>query len=85
MSCGRVNSPGPSLAGTSVPARKDPQEHQGPRGQVFVRGVVNRNRALEAERNRIAVVMIRLARVGARKQPYYRIVVIERDRARTGR
>ena len=27
------------------------------------------------ERNCIAVVMIRLARVGARKQPYYRIVV----------
>jgi len=31
------------------------------------------------------VVMIRLARVGARKQPYYRIVVIEKDRARNGR
>jgi small subunit ribosomal protein S16 len=44
-----------------------------------------RNRALEAERNRIAVVMIRLARFGARKQPYYRIVVIEKDRARNGR
>jgi small subunit ribosomal protein S16 len=41
--------------------------------------------ALESERNRIAVVMIRLARVGARKQPYYRIVVIEKDRARNGR
>ena len=38
-----------------------------------------------AERNRNAVVMIRLARVGARKQPYYRIVVIEKDRARNGR
>ena len=43
------------------------------------------NRALEFERNRIAVVMIRLARIGARKQPYYRIVVIEKDRARNGR
>jgi small subunit ribosomal protein S16 len=31
------------------------------------------------------VVMIRLARVGATKQPYYRIVVIEKDRARNGR
>jgi small subunit ribosomal protein S16 len=41
--------------------------------------------ALDFERNRIAVVMIRLARVGARKQPYYRIVVIEKDRARNGR
>ena len=29
--------------------------------------------------------MIRLARVGARKQPYYRIVVIEKERARNGR
>ena len=31
------------------------------------------------------MVMIRLARVGATKQPYYRIVVIEKDRARNGR
>ena len=31
------------------------------------------------------MVMIRLARVGACKQPYYRIVVIEKDRARNGR
>jgi small subunit ribosomal protein S16 len=29
--------------------------------------------------------MIRLSRRGARKQPYYRIVVIEKDRARDGR
>ncbi len=29
--------------------------------------------------------MIRLARVGARKQPYYRVVVIEKGRARNGR
>jgi ribosomal protein S16 len=29
--------------------------------------------------------MIRLARFGARKQPYYRIVAIEKDRARNGR
>ena len=41
--------------------------------------------ALDFERNRIAVVMIRLARFGARKQPYYRIVAIEKDRARNGR
>jgi small subunit ribosomal protein S16 len=45
----------------------------------------DRNRASHFERNRIAVVMIRLARFGARKQPYYRIVVIEKDRARNGR
>lgn len=31
------------------------------------------------------MVMIRLARFGAKKQPYYRIVVIEKDRARNGR
>lgn len=31
------------------------------------------------------MVMIRLARVGAKKQPYYRIVAIEKDRARNGR
>jgi len=29
--------------------------------------------------------MIRLARVGARNQPHYRVVVIEKDRARNGR
>ncbi len=29
--------------------------------------------------------MIRLSRVGARKQPYYRVVVIEKERARNGR
>lgn len=31
------------------------------------------------------VLMIRLARVGARKQPSYRIVVIDKQRARNGR
>ena len=31
------------------------------------------------------VLMIRLSRVGARKQPHYRVVVIEKDRARNGR
>jgi small subunit ribosomal protein S16 len=31
------------------------------------------------------VLMIRLARMGARKQPFYRIVVIEKERARNGR
>jgi small subunit ribosomal protein S16 len=31
------------------------------------------------------VLMIRLARFGARKQPYYRVVVIEKGRARNGR
>jgi small subunit ribosomal protein S16 len=29
--------------------------------------------------------MIRLARTGARKQPQYRVVVIEKERARNGR
>lgn len=31
------------------------------------------------------MLMIRLSRRGARKQPYYRIVVIEKERARDGR
>jgi small subunit ribosomal protein S16 len=31
------------------------------------------------------VLMIRLARFGARKQPYYRVVVIEKRLARNGR
>jgi small subunit ribosomal protein S16 len=31
------------------------------------------------------VLMIRLARFGARKQPYYRVIVVEKDRARNGR
>jgi small subunit ribosomal protein S16 len=31
------------------------------------------------------VLMIRLARFGARKQPYYRVVVIDKERARNGR
>jgi small subunit ribosomal protein S16 len=32
-----------------------------------------------------SVLMIRLARFGARKKPYYRVVVIEKERARNGR
>jgi len=31
------------------------------------------------------VLMIRLKRMGARKQPYYRVIVIEKERARDGR
>ena len=31
------------------------------------------------------MLMIRLSRVGARKQPYYRVVVIDKERARNGR
>ena len=51
----------------------------------LAKGLEDTNRAPDFERNRIAVVMIRLARFGARKQPYYRIVAIEKDRARNGR
>jgi small subunit ribosomal protein S16 len=32
-----------------------------------------------------SVLTIRLARTGARKQPHYRVVVIEKERARNGR
>ncbi len=45
-------------------------------------GTLNTNRVL---RGFTPVLMIRLARVGARKQPHYRVVVIEKDRARNGR
>ena len=31
------------------------------------------------------MLMIRLARVGAPKKPYYRVVVIDKERARNGR
>ena len=31
------------------------------------------------------MLMIRLSRTGARKQPHYRVVVIEKQRARNGR
>lgn len=31
------------------------------------------------------MLVIRLARVGARKQPHYRVVVIDKERARNGR
>lgn len=31
------------------------------------------------------MLMIRLARMGARKQPFYRVVVIDKERARNGR
>jgi small subunit ribosomal protein S16 len=31
------------------------------------------------------VLIIRLARIGARKQPHYRVVVIDKERARNGR
>lgn len=31
------------------------------------------------------MLMIRLARFGARKKPFYRVVVIEKERARNGR
>lgn len=31
------------------------------------------------------MLIIRLARIGARKQPHYRVVVIEKERARNGR
>jgi small subunit ribosomal protein S16 len=39
----------------------------------------------ETKRGNKPVLMIRLSRRGARKQPVYRIIVIEKDRARDGR
>src|SRR5579859_310981 len=43
------------------------------------------SRVFQRERIQLPVLMIRLARIGARKQPYYRVVVIEKERARNGR
>jgi len=40
---------------------------------------------LTARKDYIYVLMIRLARIGAPKKPYYRVVVIEKERARNGR
>ena len=40
---------------------------------------------IDERKETASVLMIRLSRRGARKQPYYRIVVIEKDRARDGR
>lgn len=36
------------------------------------------------EERKLPVLMIRLSRRGARKQPVYRIVIIEKERARDG-
>jgi small subunit ribosomal protein S16 len=53
--------------------------------QSLARTPLDANVFVRFERKCIAVVMIRLARVGATKKPYYRVVVIEKDRARNGR
>ena len=44
-----------------------------------------RNNRKQQERNSSSVLTIRLSRRGARKQPHYRVVVIEKERARNGR
>jgi len=44
-----------------------------------------RNNRKQQERNSSSVITIRLSRRGARKQPHYRVVVIEKERARNGR
>jgi len=43
------------------------------------------NNRKQQERNSSSVLTIRLSRRGARKQPHYRVVVIEKERARNGR
>jgi small subunit ribosomal protein S16 len=40
---------------------------------------------MEGSRRKSLVLTIRLARIGKKKKPYYRVVVIERTRARDGR
>src|SRR5215470_18006840 len=72
MSCAAGFPPGPWLASMRVAFAA--------RSRIF-RGTQIETRI----ERKFIVVMIRLARVGARKQPYYRVVVIEKDRARNGR
>jgi small subunit ribosomal protein S16 len=62
-------------------------EHPPMKGQLSGLQVVRRRRAgtLTSRKGQNSVLMIRLSRRGARKQPHYRIVVIEKDRARDGR
>ena len=52
---------------------------------LVIQDRVQKNRDLPDFERKCTVVMIRLARVGATKKPYYRVVVIEKDRARNGR
>ena len=47
--------------------------------------LANRRRLGMTGKETRSVLMIRLARTGARKQPNYRVVVIEKERARNGR
>jgi small subunit ribosomal protein S16 len=72
-------------AGTPVHQRVNPGWKQAWRGSAGPRTPKRPQQSTGTERTCIAVVMIRLARVGAPKQPYYRVVVIEKDRARNGR
>lgn len=41
--------------------------------------------SLDRVEEAVFLVTIRLARIGKKKQPYYRIVVIDKSRARNGR
>src|SRR5437667_11600170 len=43
------------------------------------------NNRKQQERNSSSVLTIRLSRRGARKQPHYRVVAMEKERARNGR
>jgi len=55
-------------------------------GRVRAREAAGGARVLEEiEERKPSVLSIRLARIGARKQPHYRIVVIDKQRARGGR
>ena len=51
----------------------------------FILPAGTRNNRKQQERNLSSVLTIRLSRRGARKQPHYRVVVIEKERARNGR
>jgi small subunit ribosomal protein S16 len=61
-------------------------EHPSQKGKAVSLAACTRWRVPDKQERKLkSVLMIRLSRRGARKQPHYRIVVIEKDRARDGR
>jgi small subunit ribosomal protein S16 len=50
-----------------------------------IRAASSGQQVSEQQKGKFPVLMIRLARFGAPKKPFYRVVVIEKDRARNGR
>jgi|GEM_PF-503421 small subunit ribosomal protein S16 len=74
-----------------VPARRGSPQHPIPATIAIPRNLRDNNNLPatgglpNGKENQAKVLMIRMARIGARKQPYYRVVVIDKERARNGR